>query len=113
VPFYDYECTACSLEFAAFQRLSDVPYLNCPDCGGSLKAMFQVNKGNSEKVIAREPDWKPHMTDVHKGWKKRRQWKHSTVESLETGEAVETCGSLKTDETVNTSDSVKKGAHEK
>ena len=86
VPFYDYECTACALEFSAFQRLNDVPYLNCPDCGGVLKALFSVRKKEPEKIVVREPDWKPDMTDVHKGWSKRRKWKHGAVESMETGE---------------------------
>ena len=86
MPFYDYECTACSLEFAAFQRLSDTPYLNCPDCGGVLKVDFTVHGSESEAHVDREPDWKPHMTDVHKGWSKRREWKHGVVESMETGD---------------------------
>ena len=85
MPFYDYECTACSLEFAAFQRLSDVPYLNCPDCGGVLKPGFTVKARKVTECVAREADWKPDMTDVHKGWSKRRQWKHGAVESMETG----------------------------
>ena len=85
MPFYDYECTACSLEFSAFQRLSDVPYLTCHDCGGVLKTLFSVRKKEEEKMVVREPDWKPDMTDVHKGWSKRREWKHGSVESMETG----------------------------
>lgn len=81
MPFYDYECTACALEFAAFQRLTDTPYLSCPDCSGALKSRFLVEKP-ADKYVIKEPDWKPLMTEVHKGWTKRREWKHGAVQSL-------------------------------
>lgn len=85
MPFYDYECTACAIEFAAFQRLTDSPYLSCPDCGGVLKSRFLAER-DSVKFVIREPDWNPHMTEVHKGWTKRREWKHGVVQSMEIGD---------------------------
>jgi len=82
VSFYDYECRECCIEFTAFQRLSDVPYLSCPDCGGVLKPLFTIKKEEDVCPLTCEPNWEPVGTDVHKEWSQRRKWKHGSVKSM-------------------------------
>lgn len=33
MPTYEYRCTACEHEFEKFQRMSDEPVAECPECG--------------------------------------------------------------------------------
>lgn len=33
MPTYEYRCTACGEEFEKFQRMSDEPVAECPECG--------------------------------------------------------------------------------
>lgn len=32
MPIYEYECTACHHQLEAFQKMSDAPLTECPDC---------------------------------------------------------------------------------
>lgn len=40
MPTYDYKCLECSLNFEAFQKMSDEPLSECPNCGGSVKRLI-------------------------------------------------------------------------
>lgn len=33
MPTYEYRCTACGHEFEKFQKMSDEPIRDCPECG--------------------------------------------------------------------------------
>lgn len=33
MPTYEYRCTGCGAEFEKFQRMSDEPVAECPECG--------------------------------------------------------------------------------
>ncbi|MHC4451777.1 MAG: FmdB family zinc ribbon protein [Planctomycetota bacterium] len=33
MPTYDYRCEACNHTFDEFQKMSDEPLVQCPDCG--------------------------------------------------------------------------------
>jgi putative FmdB family regulatory protein len=33
MPIYEYTCTACGHELEAMQKMSDVPLVDCPECG--------------------------------------------------------------------------------
>jgi putative FmdB family regulatory protein len=33
MPFYEYECSACSHQVEVLQKISDAPLSKCPDCG--------------------------------------------------------------------------------
>lgn len=40
MPTYQYRCQACANELEAFQKFTDDPLTDCPDCGGSLRKVF-------------------------------------------------------------------------
>ena len=43
MPTYGYRCTACDHEFEIFQKISDEPIKECPECKGELrKTLFPV-----------------------------------------------------------------------
>ncbi len=33
MPFYEYKCEACGYDYEAFQKISDPPLTDCPECG--------------------------------------------------------------------------------
>jgi len=35
MPFYEYQCKACSHSLEALQKMSDEPLTDCPECGKS------------------------------------------------------------------------------
>lgn len=41
MPTYAYRCTACSHEFEIFQKFSDAPLTECPECGSDIRKIFQ------------------------------------------------------------------------
>lgn len=41
MPTYAYRCTACSHEFEVFQKFSDEPLTECPECGSPIRKVFQ------------------------------------------------------------------------
>jgi putative FmdB family regulatory protein len=40
VPTYAYRCTGCSHEFEIFQKFSDSPLTECPECGQEIRRVF-------------------------------------------------------------------------
>lgn len=40
MPTYGYRCGQCGHEFEIFQRMSDDPLVECPECGGRLSKML-------------------------------------------------------------------------
>ncbi len=41
MPTYAYRCTACSHAFDIFQKFTDQPMTECPECGSALRKVFQ------------------------------------------------------------------------
>lgn len=41
MPTYAYRCTSCAHEFDAFQKFSDAPLTECPECGAEIRRVFQ------------------------------------------------------------------------
>lgn len=37
MPFYEYICDRCETEFERFQKISDDPVKQCPDCGAEVR----------------------------------------------------------------------------
>ena len=40
MPTYSYRCSACEHGFEAFQKFSDAPLTDCPECGGSISRVI-------------------------------------------------------------------------
>ena len=45
MPTYDYECSGCGQTFEVFQRMSDEPLSNCPDCGAPARRRISGGAG--------------------------------------------------------------------
>lgn len=41
MPTYAYRCSLCSHEFDVVQKFADAPISICPECGGSVRRVFQ------------------------------------------------------------------------
>lgn len=42
MPTYQYRCTACGHDLEAVQKFSDAALTECPNCGGSLRKVFNA-----------------------------------------------------------------------
>src|SRR5688572_26805398 len=40
MPTYEYECLACKHRFERFQKFSEAPVTECPECGGSVRKVL-------------------------------------------------------------------------
>lgn len=40
MPTYEYECKKCGKRFEIFQKISEDPIKECPDCGGEVKRLI-------------------------------------------------------------------------
>ena len=45
MPTYEYRCPACNNEFEKFQRMSDEPVAECPECGASAERRLSGGAG--------------------------------------------------------------------
>ena len=45
MPTYDYQCSGCGQAFEVFQRMSDEPVSNCPDCGAAARRRISGGAG--------------------------------------------------------------------
>ena len=45
MPTYEYRCPACQNEFEKFQRMSDEPVAECPECGASAERQLSAGAG--------------------------------------------------------------------
>ena len=45
MPTYEYRCTECSNEFEKFQKMSDEPVAECPNCGASAERRLSGGAG--------------------------------------------------------------------
>lgn len=40
MPTYDYKCLQCGHSFEEFQKMTDEPLTECPECGGEVKRLI-------------------------------------------------------------------------
>jgi len=45
MPTYEYRCTQCGTEFERFQKMSDAPVEECPDCEGKVQRLISKGGG--------------------------------------------------------------------
>jgi putative FmdB family regulatory protein len=45
MPTYEYKCKSCEIEFERFQRISDDPITECPECGGEVQRLISTGGG--------------------------------------------------------------------
>ncbi len=45
MPTYEYRCTACENEFEKFQRISEEPGAECPECGAPSERLMSAGAG--------------------------------------------------------------------
>lgn len=47
MPTYEYECEVCNKHFEVFQKMSDMPLSECPDCKGHVHRVLSAGIGIS------------------------------------------------------------------
>jgi putative FmdB family regulatory protein len=65
MPTYEYACRECSNRFETWQKMTDDPLTNCPECGGSIRRVlfpagvvfkgsgfYKTDHGNSSSVAS-------------------------------------------------------------
>jgi putative FmdB family regulatory protein len=65
MPTYEYACRECSNRFETWQKMTDDPLTNCPECGGSIRRVlfpagvvfkgsgfYKTDHGNSGSVAS-------------------------------------------------------------
>ncbi|HFB67772.1 MAG TPA: zinc ribbon domain-containing protein [Calditrichae bacterium] len=45
MPTYEYKCKQCGHQFEAFQKISDDPLTECPECGGEVVRLISGGTG--------------------------------------------------------------------
>ena len=45
MPTYEYRCAVCGHDFEKFQRMSDEPRAECPECGGESSRKMSTGAG--------------------------------------------------------------------
>lgn len=45
MPTYEYLCDSCGHEFEAFQKITDDPISDCPECGGTVRRLIGTGGG--------------------------------------------------------------------
>jgi putative FmdB family regulatory protein len=45
MPTYEYRCTLCECRFEAFQKMTDLPLSQCPECGGPVQRLIGAGMG--------------------------------------------------------------------
>ena len=45
MPTYEYQCKACGNKFERFQKMTDEPIKECPECSGPAKKLISAGAG--------------------------------------------------------------------
>jgi len=45
MPTYEYQCKACGNKFERFQKMTDEPIKECPECSGPAKRLISAGAG--------------------------------------------------------------------
>ena len=78
MPTYEYECKACDHRFDLWQRMTDDPIKECPECGGEVRRLVSAGAG----IIFKGSGF--YATDYRsEGYKKRSKEESSSKDSKE------------------------------
>jgi putative FmdB family regulatory protein len=84
MPTYEYECLACKHRFERFQKFSDPPVSECPECGASVrKVLFPAG------VVFKGSGW--YITDS------RKSGSESSPDPLKSSTKADAAGESKSD----------------
>lgn len=107
MPTYSYRCTACGHRFDQFQRFSDDPLTECPECHGFVKRVL-----HPVGVVFKGSGW--YITDSRKpapgengGSDKAEKSDGKETKAADTSrksESAETAGATKAKATANADD---------
>ena len=45
MPTYEYECEKCGVTFERFQKITEEPVKECPECGGPVRRLIGAGAG--------------------------------------------------------------------
>ena len=45
MPTYEYKCKQCGYLFEKFQKMTDKPIKNCPECNGAVYRLISIGAG--------------------------------------------------------------------
>ena len=91
MPTYDYTCDLCGHEFEVFQRMSEKPLLECPDCNGmGLRRLIGTGAGVIFKGSGfYETDYKRKGNSAGAGSPEGKETESSSVGAKEGGSRTE------------------------
>jgi putative FmdB family regulatory protein len=96
MPTYTYKCENCGIRFDQFQKFSDEPLIECPECGEpTLRKVFQpvgiVFKGKGFYATDnRSPSGQTYTSDKEDSSKKEAETKTETKSESKPAESKET-----------------------
>jgi len=74
MPTYEYKCTKCGHLFEAFQKITEPPVAECPQCGGKVERLISGGAG----LIFKGSGF--YITDYKKSGQKKDSSKDSSNE---------------------------------
>lgn len=84
MPTYGYRCGSCGVEFEQFQRITEPPLTECPQCGGSVRRLlYPVG------ILFKGPGF--HITDYRKSDKASSESKSEGDSGKKSGEDSRYC----------------------
>jgi putative FmdB family regulatory protein len=86
MPTYEYECKSCGHIFEAFQRMSDDPLRDCPQCGREVRRLIRGGTG----VIFKGSGF--YVTDKGKGAAAKAEGKTPAPEKAAAGKTAPAAG---------------------
>ena len=45
MPIYEYECESCGIRFERLQSMKEIPFTECPECGGRVHRLVSGGAG--------------------------------------------------------------------
>lgn len=96
MPTYTYKCENCGIRFDQFQKFSDEPLVECPECGEpTLRKVYQpvgiVFKGKGFYATDnRSPSGQTYTSDKEDSSKKESETKTETKSESKPAESKET-----------------------